>query len=47
MFQTKQPMALLAGDADDQFYADRYGPLLKPAKPDLAVDIIPGLGHVT
>jgi non-heme chloroperoxidase len=44
--RTKRPMALLAGADDEQFYADRYGPLLKPAKPDLSVEIVPGPGHV-
>jgi pimeloyl-ACP methyl ester carboxylesterase len=44
--RTKKPMTLIAGAADDQFYADRYAPLLKPAKPDLTVELVPGLDHV-
>jgi len=44
--RTRKPMALLAGADDDQFYADRYGPLLQPAKPDLTVELVPGLDHV-
>ncbi len=44
--RTKKPMALIAGAADDQFYADRYAAILKPAKPDLTVELVPGLDHV-
>lgn len=44
--RTKKPMALIAGAADDQFYADRYAQYLKPAKPDLSVELVPGLDHV-
>ncbi len=44
--RTKKPMALIAGANDDQFYADRYAPLLQPAKPDLTVELVPGLDHV-
>jgi pimeloyl-ACP methyl ester carboxylesterase len=42
----KKPMALIAGAADDQFYADRYAPVMKPAKPDLRVTLVPGMDHV-
>jgi non-heme chloroperoxidase len=44
--RTRKPMALIAGANDDQFYADRYAPLLQPAKPDLTVDLVPGVDHV-
>jgi non-heme chloroperoxidase len=44
--RTKKPMALIAGGDDDQFYADRYAPTLQPAKPDLTVELVPGLDHV-
>lgn len=44
--RTNRPMALIAGAADDQFYADRYAAILKPAKPDLTVELVPGLDHV-
>jgi non-heme chloroperoxidase len=44
--RAKKPMALIAGSNDDQFYADRYAPLLQPAKPDLTVELVPGLDHV-
>jgi non-heme chloroperoxidase len=44
--RSQKPMALVAGARDDQFYADRYAPLLKPAKADLSVELVPGLDHV-
>jgi hypothetical protein len=44
--RTKKPMALIAGSNDDQFYADHYAPTLQPAKPDLTVELVPGLDHV-
>jgi pimeloyl-ACP methyl ester carboxylesterase len=42
----KKPMALLAGADDDQFYAEKYAPAFKPAKPDLTVHLVPGMDHV-
>jgi pimeloyl-ACP methyl ester carboxylesterase len=44
--RTKKPMALIAGANDEHFYADRYAPLLRPAKPGLTVELVPGLDHV-
>ena len=44
--RSKQPMALIAGSNDDQFYADRYASVLQPAKPDLTVELVPGLDHL-
>lgn len=44
--RTRKPMALIAGSDDDQFYADRYAPLLQLPKPDLTVELVPGLDHV-
>jgi non-heme chloroperoxidase len=44
--RTKKPMALIAGGNDDQFYADCYAQTLQPAKPDLTVELVPGLDHV-
>ena len=45
--RTEKPMAVtIAAGNDDQFYADRYAPLLQPAKPDLTVELVPGLDHV-
>ena len=42
-----QAMELIAGSDDQQFYADRYAPLLRPVKPDLVVEILPGIGHLS
>lgn len=39
-------VSLFVGDKDELFYSDRFAPLLKPARPDLAVRIIPGMGHM-
>lgn len=44
--RTKKPMALIAGANDDQFYADRYASQLQHAKPNLTVELVPGLDHV-
>lgn len=43
--RTKKPMTLLAGSNDEQFCADRYAAVLQPPKPDLVVEIVPGLDH--
>ena len=43
--RVKKPITVIAGADDDQFYADRYAALLKPAKPDIAIEIVPGVGH--
>jgi non-heme chloroperoxidase len=40
------PVSLFVGGDDEIFVADQYAPLLKPARPDLAVTVIPGLGHM-
>jgi non-heme chloroperoxidase len=44
--RSTKPAALLVGGADELFYPDRFAPLLNPARPDLAVTIVPGIGHV-
>jgi alpha-beta hydrolase superfamily lysophospholipase len=41
-----RPIALFVGSDDDEFYADRFAPLLKPVRPDLAVTVLPGFGHI-
>lgn len=43
----KKPIAVIAGADDEQFYADRYAALLKPVKPDVTVELVPGVGHTT
>jgi non-heme chloroperoxidase len=40
------PVVLLAGTNDEIFYSDRYAALLKPVRPDLAVTLVPGMGHM-
>lgn len=44
--RSKKPVALLVGGSDELFFADRFAPLLKPARPDLPVTIVPGIGHI-
>lgn len=39
-------VALLAGSEDEIFFANQYAPVLKPARPELDVTIIPGLRHM-
>jgi non-heme chloroperoxidase len=44
--RSEKPAALLVGGADELFYPDRFAPLFAPARPDLRVTIVPGVGHV-
>jgi pimeloyl-ACP methyl ester carboxylesterase len=39
-------VALVIGGSDEVFVADRYEPLLKPVRPDLEVNVLPGLNHM-
>ena len=39
-------MALLIGSEDEINIADRYAPLLTPVKPDLAIEVLPGIAHI-
>jgi pimeloyl-ACP methyl ester carboxylesterase len=41
-----KPAALLIGGGDQLFYANRFAPLLKPARPDLDITIVPGVRHI-
>jgi pimeloyl-ACP methyl ester carboxylesterase len=41
-----KPTALLVGGADEFMYPERYAPLLQPVRPDLAIAVVPGIGHV-
>jgi pimeloyl-ACP methyl ester carboxylesterase len=43
--QVRKPMALLVG-SDDEMIADAYAPLLRSLRPDIAVQVIPGVGHI-
>jgi alpha-beta hydrolase superfamily lysophospholipase len=42
----RQPLAVLIGENDELFYSDRYAPLLKGARPDVPVTIVPGVSHM-
>jgi non-heme chloroperoxidase len=44
--RSKKPAALLVGGSDELFFPDRFAPLLKPARPDLPIKIVPGIGHI-
>jgi non-heme chloroperoxidase len=44
--RSKKPTALLVGGSDELFFPDRFAPLLKPARPDLPITIVPGIGHI-
>jgi len=41
-----RPVAVVAGADDEQFHADRYGDELRPARPDVDIRLVAGLGHV-
>jgi pimeloyl-ACP methyl ester carboxylesterase len=41
-----KPAALLVGGSDELFLSDRFAPLLKPARPDLPIIVVPGIGHI-
>ena len=40
------PVSLFDGAKDEIFLSRNYAPLLKPARPDLSVTLVPGLGHM-
>ena len=44
--RVRNPVAVIDGGDDDQFYSDRYAALLKPVRPDITIEIVPGVGHV-
>ena len=44
--RVRKPMTLLAGSDDDEMYADQYAPLLRSLRPDIAVQVIRGVGHI-
>jgi len=44
--RSTKPAALLVGGADELFYPDRFAPLFAPARSDMAVTIVPGVGHI-
>jgi non-heme chloroperoxidase len=44
--RSTKPAALLVGDSDELFYPERFAPLFMPARPDLRITIVPGIGHI-
>jgi pimeloyl-ACP methyl ester carboxylesterase len=44
--RSRKPAALLVGGADELFYPDRFAPLFAPARPEMPITIVPGVGHV-
>jgi non-heme chloroperoxidase len=44
--RSTKPAALLVGAGDELFYPDRFAPLLRPARSDLHITIVPGIGHI-
>ena len=44
--QVHKPMTLLVGSDDDEMYADGYAPILRSLRPDIVVQVIPGIGHI-
>ena len=42
----KKPVTVIDGAEDEEFYADKYAALLKPVKPDIDIEIVPGVGHI-
>jgi non-heme chloroperoxidase len=44
--RSKKPTAILVGGSDELFFPDSFAPLLRSARPDLPVTIVPGIGHI-
>ncbi|MBS0472633.1 MAG: alpha/beta hydrolase [Proteobacteria bacterium] len=42
----KGPITLLAGAKDEIFLADRFAPVVKPARRDVRIEIVPGIDHM-
>lgn len=42
----QQPIALLAGSEDEAFHADQFAAIFADAGKPIAVELIPGLGHI-
>ena len=39
------PLAVVVGEKDELFYADKFAPTLNAIKPGIPVTIVPGLSH--
>ena len=46
MAAANQPMAVMVGQNDDQFFPDRFAPEFSAAGRDVPVSIVPGIGHI-
>jgi non-heme chloroperoxidase len=44
--RSTKPAALLVGGGDELFYPEQYTPLFRPARPNLRIAIVPGVGHI-
>ena len=44
--RSAKPAALLVGGSDELFYPDAFAPLFQPARPDLPITVVPGIGHI-
>jgi non-heme chloroperoxidase len=44
--RSKKLAALLVGGSDELFFPDRFAPLLRSARADLPITIVPGIGHI-
>ncbi len=44
--QVRAPLAVLVGDRDEIFHADRFAPLLDPLRPGTPVQVLPGVDHM-
>lgn len=42
----RQPLAILIGDSDELFFADRYAPLIHGVRPDVPVSLVAGVNHM-
>ena len=42
---TQTPLAVVAGEKDELFYADKFGPTLNAERPGIPATIVPGLSH--
>jgi alpha-beta hydrolase superfamily lysophospholipase len=41
-----QPLRLVAGEADEAFYADRFAEVFRAEGKDVPVSLLPGIGHI-
>jgi non-heme chloroperoxidase len=44
--RAQRPIAVIVGGADDQMIANRYASAIGPVRPDIQVEIVPGVGHL-